>query len=86
MLASLVNLVVATAVGVAALPNGGKLSNIAGRGLFAPISTSNPAGISGGTTATGADGAPVSSFFAGLKPPVRINSHNTYKKQEILMT
>ncbi|TFB04105.1 hypothetical protein CCMA1212_004165 [Trichoderma ghanense] len=74
MLASLVNLVIASAVGVAALPNGAKLSNIAGRGLFAPISTSNPAGISGGTTATGADGAPVSSFFAGLKPPFPTNS------------
>lgn len=71
MLASLLNLVIASAVGVAALPNGAKLSNLAGRGLFPPIATSNPAGISGGTTATGADGAPVASFFAGTKPPVR---------------
>jgi endo-1,3(4)-beta-glucanase len=39
------------------------------RGIFGPISTDSPAGIAGGQVACGAP--PVSSFFAGLKPPVR---------------
>lgn len=39
------------------------------RGLIGPISTSSAAGIAGGTVAC--DAAPVSSFFDGLKPPVR---------------
>ncbi len=38
------------------------------RGEFGPISTSSAAGIAGGQVAC--DAAPVSSFFAGLKPPV----------------
>lgn len=74
MLGSLLNLVVASAIGVAALPSSEKLNTFAERGVFSPIATSNPAGISGGTIQTAADGAPLASFFAGLKPPVRMNS------------
>lgn len=40
-----------------------------GRGILGPISTESPAGISGGQVASGAP--PLSSFFAGLKAPVR---------------
>lgn len=40
-----------------------------GRGVLGPISTESPAGISGGQVASGAP--PLSSFFAGLKAPVR---------------
>ena len=39
-----------------------------GRGTFGPISTGSPAGIAGGQAACGSP--PLSSFFAGLKPPV----------------
>jgi endo-1,3(4)-beta-glucanase len=38
------------------------------RGIFGPIATGSVAGIAGGQVAC--DAAPVSSFFAGLKPPV----------------
>ncbi|GFP55649.1 hypothetical protein ACSS6W_008979 [Trichoderma asperelloides] len=74
MLGSLLNLVVASAIGVAALPSSEKLNFLADRGLFSPIATSNPSGISGGTVQTASDGAPVASFFAGLKPPFPTNS------------
>jgi endo-1,3(4)-beta-glucanase len=74
MLGSLLNLVVASAIGVAALPSAEKLNILEGRGLFSPIATSNPSGISGGTVQTASDGAPVASFFAGIKPPVRIST------------
>jgi hypothetical protein len=39
------------------------------RGEFGPISTASAAGIAGGEVVCEAE--PVSSFFAGLKPPVR---------------
>jgi len=38
------------------------------RGIFGPISTSPATGLAGGQIAC--DSPPVSSFFAGLKPPV----------------
>ncbi|KAH8817407.1 glycosyl hydrolase family 81-domain-containing protein [Xylogone sp. PMI_703] len=42
------------------------------RGTFGPISTGSAAGIAGGQVAT--DAPPLSSFFAGLKPPFPTNS------------
>jgi hypothetical protein len=45
------------------------LPSVAIAGLFGPIATDNPAGgIAGGTVECGSP--PVSSFFAGLNPPV----------------
>lgn len=45
------------------------VQNVQRRGLIGPISTSSATGIAGGTVAS--DAPPVSSFFDGLKPPVR---------------
>jgi hypothetical protein len=42
------------------------------RNILGPISTNSAAGIAGGQIAC--DAPPVSSFFAGLKPPVRIRA------------
>jgi hypothetical protein len=39
------------------------------RGIFGPIGTGSAAGIAGGQVVSGSP--PVSSFFAGLRPPVR---------------
>jgi endo-1,3(4)-beta-glucanase len=78
MFGSLLSLLVASAAITGALP-GAKLPRdtsddavahlLKGRGIFGPISTDSPAGIAGGEVACGAP--PVSSFFAGLNPPVR---------------
>ena len=49
---------------------GEAVNAFAKRNLIGPISTDNPSGIAGGTVSVASDGIPVSSFFAGLKPPV----------------
>ena len=77
MLGFLLSLLVTSAAFTGALP-GAKLprdaSNdavfrpVKGRGIFGPISTDSPAGIAGGEIACGSP--PVSSFFAGINPPV----------------
>ncbi|KAL1861660.1 hypothetical protein VTK73DRAFT_6991 [Phialemonium thermophilum] len=56
----------------AAIPVNETLHLLQARGLFAPIGTGSPAGIAGGQVACGAP--PLSSFFAGLKPPFPTNS------------
>lgn len=60
----------ASAVVAGAAPGDGAAHNfLKGRGEFGPISTNSAAGIAGGQVQC--EAAPVSSFFAGLKPPVR---------------
>ena len=74
MFGSLVPLLLSSAAAIAhALPSGNasyhaSFHAFAERGIFGPISTSSAAGLAGGQIAC--DSPPVSSFFAGLKPPV----------------
>lgn len=74
MSGSLIPLLLSAAVAIAgALPSGNASGHasfhaFAERGIFGPISTSSAAGLAGGQIAC--DSPPVSSFFAGLKPPV----------------
>ncbi len=51
--------------------NSSDFEALSARGLFGPIATSNPAGIAGGQVAC--DSPPLSSFFAGLRPPVMLH-------------
>ncbi len=74
MFGSLVPLLLSAAAIAGALPSGSASDDasfhaFAERGLFGPISTGSAAGLAGGEIAC--DSPPVSSFFAGLKPPVR---------------
>lgn len=74
MFGSVILLLLSSAATIAgALPSGNASDHasfhiVAERGIFGPISTSSVAGIAGGQIAC--DSPPVSSFFAGLKPPV----------------
>jgi endo-1,3(4)-beta-glucanase len=74
MIGSLIPLLLSSAAAVAdALPSGNASDHtsfhaFAERGIFGPISTGSAAGLAGGQIAC--DSPPVSSFFAGLKPPV----------------
>lgn len=77
MLGSLLPLLAASAAFVGALPSGNALNGDSSfhvhekRAALAPISTDSAASIAGGQIACGSP--PVSSFFADLKPPVRIS-------------
>jgi hypothetical protein len=86
MFGSLLSLLVASAAVTVALPatnlphgnsDDALFHILKGRGILGPISTESPAGISGGQVASGAP--PLSSFFAGLKAPVRRVSGNQNK-------
>lgn len=75
MYGSLIPVLAASAALVTALPSGNSGSGnstgfgvLGERGIFGPIATDSAASIAGGQVACGAP--PVSSFFAGLKPPV----------------
>jgi endo-1,3(4)-beta-glucanase len=73
MFGSLVLLLFSSAAITGALPSGSasddaSLHALAKRGIFGPISTGSAAGLAGGQVAC--DAPPVSSFFAGMKPPV----------------
>lgn len=75
-LLSCLSLAATVAAGVVHGPSGKAISSqednghstLKQRGVFSPISTSSPFGLAGGQIAC--DAAPVSSFFAGLQPPV----------------
>ena len=56
-----------TILAVGANGNVPPVGNVFRRGTFGPIGTGSTAGIAGGSIAC--DSAPVSSFFADLKPP-----------------
>lgn len=76
MFRPLISVLFASAVTAGVLPSGRRdtgdanntLFHIFERGLFGPIATDSAAGIAGGEVACGSP--PVSSFFAGLNPPV----------------
>lgn len=73
MFGSLVLLLLSSAATAGPLPSGSASGHalfhaFVERGVFGPISTGSAAGIAGGQIAC--DSPPVSSFFAGLKPPV----------------
>ncbi|KAH8161252.1 hypothetical protein CIB48_g6994 [Xylaria polymorpha] len=69
-------LLVAPAASAAVLPREASSqessSDFSKRGVFGPIDTSNPNGVAGGQVTCAAP--PVSSFFAGLKPPFPTNT------------
>ncbi len=74
MFGSQIPLLLALAALVGGLPSGNVSSNalshaFAERGIFGPIAIESAAGIAGGQIACASP--PLSSFFVGLKPPVR---------------
>ena len=81
MQASFLSLLLASVASVVALPAGphgatqatsSSPNPLSERSIFGPIDTGSANGITGGTVKSAAP--PVSSFFAGLKPPVRYST------------